>query len=110
MKVLKANARSEHIAPEEDVIKRHSSSETHSLNADWHLRTAKDAHLLTDNALVPSSNSAVEELMQCDFEILPHPPYTPDLTPIDFFLITELQKPLCGRKFGNSNGVIQKEE
>ena len=30
---------------------------------------------------------------------LPHPPYSPDLAPCDFFLIPRLKKHLAGRKY-----------
>ncbi|XP_071109085.1 protein GVQW3-like [Haliotis cracherodii] len=33
------------------------------------------------------------------FKVLPHPPYSPDLAPSDFFLFPNLKKKLCGRHF-----------
>ena len=42
--------------------------------------------LLHDNAPAHRSMKAVHTSMQCGFKILPHPPYSPDLAPSDFFL------------------------
>jgi len=32
-------------------------------------------------------------------ELLPHPPYSPDLAPCDFFLFPRIKKELKGRRF-----------
>jgi histone-lysine N-methyltransferase SETMAR len=43
----------------------------------------------------------------CDLEILPHPPYSPDLVPFDFYLFPNLKTKLRGRRFGRNEGVIE---
>jgi hypothetical protein len=42
---------------------------------------------------------------------LPHPPYSPDLAPCDFFLFPEMKLQLKGRRFDRVEGVeeIQQE-
>jgi transposase len=38
-------------------------------------------------------------------KILPHPPYSPDLAPADFFLFPRLKRKLSGRKYRNRSAV-----
>ncbi|GFW13847.1 histone-lysine N-methyltransferase SETMAR [Trichonephila clavipes] len=35
-------------------------------------------------------------------EILPRPPYSPDLTPCDFWLFPQLKKPLRSKRFASN--------
>jgi histone-lysine N-methyltransferase SETMAR len=42
---------------------------------------------------------AAEELKEVKFDILPHPPYSPDLAPPDFHMFGRLKDTLRGRKF-----------
>ena len=51
----------------------------------------KNGVLLADNAPVHSSQLATDEATRCGYEILPHPPYSPDLAPSDFFLFPEMK-------------------
>jgi len=39
-------------------------------------------------------------------ELLPHPPYSPDLAPCDFVLFPNLKKSLAGQKFDSNEKVI----
>jgi hypothetical protein len=41
-----------------------------------------------------------------NIEILPHPPYSPDLAPSDFFLFPNLKKQLKGIHFDSDEEVI----
>jgi histone-lysine N-methyltransferase SETMAR len=43
----------------------------------------------------------------CGFEILPHPPNSPDLAPSDFYLLPKLKTKLRGRRFGSTEGVME---
>uniref|UniRef100_A0A672ZDH7 Mos1 transposase HTH domain-containing protein n=1 Tax=Sphaeramia orbicularis TaxID=375764 RepID=A0A672ZDH7_9TELE len=54
--------------------------------------------LLQDNAPVHTAQVAVAEAHNCGFELLPHPPYSPDLSH------------LCGRHFRNDDDVIHAVE
>ncbi|XP_076069212.1 histone-lysine N-methyltransferase SETMAR-like [Oratosquilla oratoria] len=67
----------------------------------------KGVRLLADNAPAHSSQAAVVETRRCGYDILPHPPYSPDLAPSDFFLFPEMKNPLRGRLFGDTDDVIQ---
>jgi histone-lysine N-methyltransferase SETMAR len=42
----------------------------------------------------------------CSFEIVPHPPYSPDLASIDFYRFPKLKTKLF-RRFGSNKGVMK---
>ncbi|XP_025162257.1 histone-lysine N-methyltransferase SETMAR-like [Harpegnathos saltator] len=44
------------------------------------------------------------------YELLPHPPYSPDLAPSDFFLFADLKRMLAGKKFSTDEEVIAEAE
>ena len=62
--------------------------------------------LLQDNAPAQTPQVAMAAATECGFEILPHPPYSPDLAPSDFYLFPKLKTNLRGRIFGNNEGVM----
>jgi histone-lysine N-methyltransferase SETMAR len=41
----------------------------------------------------------------CGFEIIPHPPYSPNLAPSYFYLFPKLKTKRKGRRFGSNGGV-----
>ena len=51
---------------------------------------AADVLLLHDNAPVHKSRVAQAAICECKFEQLNHPPYSPDLTPSDYYLFRNL--------------------
>jgi histone-lysine N-methyltransferase SETMAR len=59
-----------------------------------------------DNAPVHTSHIAMSKIHQLKFELLRHPPYSPDLAPCDFHLFPNLKKWLGGKRFANDNEVI----
>ncbi|XP_071093779.1 histone-lysine N-methyltransferase SETMAR-like [Haliotis cracherodii] len=52
-----------------------------------------------DNAPVHTSRVAITAVHECGNELLPHPPYFPDLAPSHFHLFPRLKKNLRGRRF-----------
>ena len=38
---------------------------------------------------------------ECGFKILPHPTYSPDMTPSEFYLFTKLKSHLRGTQYGS---------
>ncbi|CAK1593061.1 unnamed protein product [Parnassius mnemosyne] len=58
-----------------------------------------------DNARVHTSVQSMAEIHNCGFELLPHPPYSPDLAPSDFFLFPNLKKHLGGQRFSTNDEV-----
>ena len=63
--------------------------------------------LLQDNAPAHTSQVAMTAATECGFEVLPHPPYSPDMAPSDFYLLPKLKANLCGTQFGSNEGVIK---
>lgn len=63
-----------------------------------------------DNARVHTSAVSMAKIMELKFELLPHPPYSPDLAPSDFFLFPNLKKWLGGQRFYSNDEVISQTE
>ena len=61
-----------------------------------------------DNAPAHSSTVAQAKLHDLRYELLPHPAYSPDLAPSDFFLFPNLKRSLAGKRF-RSNEEVQCE-
>ena len=61
--------------------------------------------LLHDNA--PSHKSAMEQeyLKEYGLNVLDHPPYSPDLSPCDFWLFRRLKEMLAGHRFESRCGI-----
>ena len=66
--------------------------------------------LLHDNAPVHTSQIAQAALRDCGYQQLPHPPYSPDLAPSDFFLFRHLKKALRGKKISNDDELKEATE
>ena len=50
------------------------------------------------------------KLNELSFELFPHPPYSPDLAPNNYWLFTDLKKMLQGKRFGSNEEVIAETE
>ncbi|QQP51973.1 Putative DD34D transposase [Caligus rogercresseyi] len=50
------------------------------------------------------------KLDKLENELLPHPPYSPDLAPSDYFLLADLKRMIAGKKFKDNDGVIAETE
>ena len=61
--------------------------------------------LVHDNALAHCSAVVQDYLKTQGFKTLPHPAYSPDLTPCDFWLNPVIKKCLSGRKFETRTAV-----
>jgi histone-lysine N-methyltransferase SETMAR len=55
--------------------------------------------ILHDKARAHASGAVLEILEKCGWQALPHPPYSPDVSPPEFDLFSELKKPLRGERF-----------
>ena len=53
-----------------------------------------------------TSTVAMAKLHELGFELLPHPPYSPDLAPCDFFLFPNFKIWLGGKHFSSNEEVI----
>ena len=63
-----------------------------------------------DNAPAHTSAVAMAAIHGCGFEILSHPPYSPDLAPSDFHLFPKMKLELSGRRFTTNDDVIEAVE
>ncbi|XP_062582211.1 histone-lysine N-methyltransferase SETMAR-like [Saccostrea cucullata] len=59
----------------------------------------RHVRLLHDNAPSHTSELVKQFLKSEKVTVLPHPPYSPDLAPCDFFLFPKLKKFLSGRRY-----------
>ena len=49
------------------------------------------------------------KLHELNFELLSHPPYSPDLAPSDYWLFADLKRMLQGNRFGSNEEVISEK-
>ena len=66
---------------------------------------ADDWVLHHDNAPAHTALSIREFLVKKTISVLPHPPYSPDLAPCDFYLYTKLKSKLKGHHFGTTENI-----
>ncbi|GFW31707.1 uncharacterized protein TNCV_3099321 [Trichonephila clavipes] len=59
-----------------------------------------------DNARPHIARCVLDVSQQNNVEILPHPPCSLDLTPCDFWLVPQLKKPLRGKRFATTRGLL----
>ena len=62
---------------------------------------------LQDNAPVHTSQVATTAATECEFELISHPPYSPNIAPSDFFLFPKLKSHLRGTQYGSNEGIIE---
>jgi histone-lysine N-methyltransferase SETMAR len=62
-------------------------------------------YLLQDNARPHTACLTKEKLEELKLNLLPHPPYSPDLAPSDFYLFSPLKSALHGKKFNSAENV-----
>ena len=63
-----------------------------------------------DNAPCHQSMKTMFKFNELSFELLPHTPYSPDLTPSDYWLFDDLKKMLQGKRFSSNKEVIARTE
>ena len=66
---------------------------------------ANDWVLQHDNAPAHSALSIREFLSKKHIPVLPHPPYSPDLAPCDFYLFPKLKSKVKGHHFGTMENI-----
>jgi histone-lysine N-methyltransferase SETMAR len=65
----------------------------------------KGVCLLHDNARPHITHQTVALLDQFGWDIITHPPYSPDLAPCDYHLFPKLKEHLAGRRFSDDDEV-----
>ena len=63
-----------------------------------------------DNAPCYKSIPMMAKLQELHFELLSHPPYSPDLATSDYWLFADLKRMLQEKRFGSSEEVILETE
>ena len=63
-----------------------------------------------DSAQCHKSRETIAKLHELHFELLPHPPYSPDLAPSDYWLFADINKMLAGKKFISNEEAIAETE
>lgn len=55
-------------------------------------------------------HKSIATMAKLHFELLPHPPYSPDLASSDYYLFADLKRMLQGKRFGSNEEVIAETE
>ncbi|CAK9803204.1 Histone-lysine N-methyltransferase SETMAR [Anthophora quadrimaculata] len=66
---------------------------------------SKGVSILHDNARPHVAPTTVDLLQHFGWDIITHPPYSPDLAPNDYHLFTKLKENLAGMRFSNDDEV-----
>ena len=69
-------------------------------------KLSKGVLLQQDNARVHTCKVAMAAVERNGYELIPHPAYSPDLTPSDFFLFPNLRKDIRGLNFRSDEEVV----
>ena len=70
------------------------------------VRSGRDPILQHDNARPHTSRQTQDALAQLKLPALPHPAYSPDLAPSDYFLFLQLKKHLKGNHYDCDEEVV----
>ena len=60
-----------------------------------------------DNAKPHTAKITQQKINEFGWEVLPHPPYSPDIAPSDYHLFLSLSNHLSGKQFQNEEQVKQ---
>ena len=69
-------------------------------------KLTKGVLLHQDNAPAHKSLVAMSTVHDCGFELIDHPPHSPDLAPLDYFLFPNLKKHLAGKQYESDDDII----
>jgi hypothetical protein len=89
--------------PYKEILRHLCNSICHKCLELWR---RKNWLLLNDNAPAHHSVLVQEELAKQQVTVLPHPPYSPDLTPCDFFYFPSLKEKLCGHRYQQAEEIV----
>ena len=76
-----------------------------SINIQRPVTGTRGIKILHDNAAPHKSAMTKAFLEDNGLQVLPHPPYSPDLAPCDFFLFPRLKRELSGRSFQSRSAL-----
>ena len=80
------------------------------LKKKWPHLAKKKVLFHHDNAPDHSSAIAMAKLVELRYELLSHPPCSPDLASCDFYLFPNMKKWLGGKRFASNEEVIAETE
>lgn len=66
---------------------------------------ARSAILLQDNARPHTARLTLDTISELGWEVLEHPPYSPDLSPCDYHMFGPLKEALGGQRFNTDDEV-----
>ena len=69
-------------------------------------KLSKGVLLQQNNSRVPTCKVAMDAVERNGYELIPHPAYSPDLAPSDFFLFPNLKKDIRGLYFRSDEEVV----
>ena len=69
-------------------------------------KLSKGILLQQDNARVHTCKIAMDAVERNVYELIPHPAYSPDLAPSDYFLFPNLKKDIHGCHFRSNEEVV----
>ena len=69
-------------------------------------KLSKGILLQQDNARVHTCKIAMDAVERNGYKLIPHPTYSPDLAPSDYFLFPDLKKDICGHHFWSNEEVV----
>ena len=83
-------------------------------STNWELWSVKNAEvnspkgflLQQNNARVHTCKIAMDTIERNGYELIPHPAYSPDLAPSDYFPFPNLKKDIRGRHFRSNEEVV----
>ena len=61
-----------------------------------------------DNARPHTARTTLQKISELNWELLPHPAYSPDIAPSDFHLFRALRNFLLGKKLNSKQDVQNK--
>ena len=73
-------------------------------------KLSKGVLLQQDNTRVHTCTVAMDAVERNGYELIPHPAYSPDLAPSDFFLFPNLKKDIRGLHFRSDEEVVTAAE
>jgi len=68
-------------------------------------RITRGTVLQQDNARPHTCNATMDVIRRLGFELLPHPAYSPDLAPSDYWLFPKMKEPLRGHRYGSLSAL-----
>ena len=87
-----------------DLLKNHLHP---AIKSRWHGLLSTGVLLQYDNARPHTAHSSVATIQDLSFECLPHPLYSPDLTPSDIHIFGPLKEAMGGKSFRSDEEVKQ---